>query len=91
MRRLKGEGALGGDGLAEVIGIIGGVGHHDFGGETIDQSASLRDVALLAGRQDEADRTSQASDGQMYLGAQATARASKGLILSPFFWAPLAC
>lgn len=89
-----GEGTLGSDGLTEVIGIISGVGHHDLGGETFDQSAGLRGIAFLACRQDEADRTSQASDGQVYLGAQAAARASEGLIFlifRPFFWAPLAC
>ncbi len=92
--RDDGERALGGDGLTEVIGVISGIGHHDLGGETFDQSAGLRRIAFLSSRQDEADRTSQASDGQVYLGAQAAARTSEGLIFlifSPFFWAPLAC
>jgi hypothetical protein len=86
-----GEGALGGDGVAEVIRVISGVGHHHFCREPLDQGAGLGRVALLAGRQDEADRTSQTSDGQVYFGAQAAARTSKRLILNPFFWAPLAC
>ena len=89
-----GERALGGDGVTEVIGIVSGVAHHDFGRQTFDQSAGLRRIAFLAWRQDEADRTSQTSDGQVYLGAQAAARAPKGLIFlifRPFFWAPLAC
>ncbi len=37
-----GRGVLVGDRLAEVIAIIGGVGHDDLGGQTFDQPAGLR-------------------------------------------------
>ncbi len=42
-------GALGGDGLAEVVGVIGGVGHHHLGRETFDQWTCLRHVPSVAG------------------------------------------
>ena len=54
-----GEGALGGDGVAEVIRVMSGVGHHHVCREPLDQGAGLGHVALLAGRQDEADRSSR--------------------------------
>src|SRR5258708_28297268 len=85
-----GERALVGDRLADMVGVIGGVGHDDLGGEALDQGAGLRRIASLAGREDEAHRAPQAADSQMDLGAQASTRASDGLILSPLF-APLAC
>jgi hypothetical protein len=50
----------------------------------------LRSIALLAGGEQEAHRTSQAANGQVDFGTQAAARASDSLILSPPF-APLAC
>src|SRR5258708_7416237 len=85
-----GEGALVGDHLAEMVGVIGGVGHDDLGGKAVGQGAGLWGIAFLAGREDEPHRASQTTDSQMDLGAQATARAPDGLILSPLF-APLAC
>lgn len=39
----------------------------------------------------EPHRTSQAANGHMYLGAQATARAADRLIFRPPFFAPAAC
>jgi hypothetical protein len=39
----------------------------------------------------EADRASQTSNGHVYLGAQATARAADRFILGPPFLAPAAC
>jgi hypothetical protein len=40
-----------------VIGVVGGVGHHHLGWQTLDQRAGLGRIALLAGRQDEAHGT----------------------------------
>ncbi len=85
-----GECAFVGNRPAEMVGVIGGVGHDDLGGEALDQGAALWRIASLAGREDEPHRTSQATDSQMDLGAQAATRASDRLILSPLF-APLAC
>ena len=85
-----GERALVGDRLAKVVGVIGGVGHDDLSGQAFDQGSGLRDIAHLARREQEAHGASQTPDGQMDFGAQATARAADGLILSPPF-APLAC
>jgi hypothetical protein len=68
-----GEGALGGDRIEEVVGVISGVCHHDVCREPLDQRFALRDVAFLARYQGKANRTSQASDGQVYFCAQAAA------------------
>jgi len=65
-----GQRALFGDGLAEIIGVVGGVGHEDLGGQPLDQGTGLRRIALLPGGQGEPDRTAQASDSQVDLGAQ---------------------
>ena len=78
------------DGIAQAITVIGGVGHYDIGGQAFDQGIGLRRIALLACSQCEADRAAETTYRHVYLGAQATARAAKGLIFSPFF-APAAC
>jgi hypothetical protein len=57
-----GERPLIGDGLAEMVCVIGRVGHDDLGRQTLDERASLWRVAHLAGRQGEAHGTSQATD-----------------------------
>lgn len=84
------HGAFVGDGLAQVVGVVG-VGHDDLGGEILDQGAGPGRVALLSGGEGEVDGAAQASDGHVDLGAQATARTTKGLIFSPPFFAPAAC
>lgn len=48
--RDDGERGLGGNGLSEVIGVIGGVGHHHLGGESFDQRPGLWRVAFLTRR-----------------------------------------
>jgi len=83
--------ALCGDGFAQMIRIVGRIGHDNFGGKILDQAARLGRVAFLAGCQHKTDRTSEAADGHVYLGAQAAARAADGLIFSPPFFAPAAC
>ena len=81
---------LRGDGEPEVIGVISSIGDDDIGGHTVDERSGLRGVTGLAGGQGEANRTSQAANGEVDLGGQAAARASDGLIVSPPF-APLEC
>jgi len=79
------------DRLAEMVCIIGGIGHDDVCGQVFDQGCRLGRVACLARCQDEPDGASQPPNGQMDLCAQPTARASNGLIFRPPFFAPLAC
>ena len=82
---------FGGDGLAQVIGVIGGVGHDDISGQSLNQGGGLRRVALLACGQGNPHGTAQAANGHMDLGAQAAARAADRLIFRPPFLAPAAC
>src|SRR3954451_2513893 len=86
-----GDGFLRGDVLAQVIGVVGCVRHDNLGREAFDQGCCLRGVALLTCGQDESHWAPQASNGQMYFGAQATTRAAKRLIFRPPFLAPAAC
>src|SRR5258705_8907964 len=72
-----------------MIGVVGCVGHDDL--VSLPASSRLRCIALLTCGQREPHRTSQASNGHMNLGAQATARAADRLILRPPFLAPAAC
>lgn len=88
--RNDGLGTLLCDGLANVVGVIGGIGDDKLGRGTIEQATGLRSVAGLAGCEEEADRAAEPSDGEMDFGGQTAARTSDGLILSPPF-APLAC
>lgn len=88
--RDDGRGALLCDGLPNVIGVVGGVSDNKLGRSAIEQRASLRGIAGLASREDEADWASEPSDGEMNFCGQAAARTADGLILSPPF-APLAC
>ena len=63
------ESSLLDDGLAEVIGVLGGVGHDDLGGEAVDQRAGLGCVALLPSGETEPHRAAQPSDSHVDLGA----------------------
>ena len=83
-------GIHGGDDCPEVVGVIGGVSQHDLGLVPADQAGSLRHVASVTAGQVEGDRTAKPTHGQVDLGAQASSRAAKRLIFSPFF-APAAC
>ena len=83
-------GSFGADGLADVVGIVGGIGDDDVGRCAVEKCPGLRSVALVAGGENEADWAAQPADGKMNFSGQAAARASDGLIVSPPF-APLAC
>ena len=79
-----------GDGLAEVVGVVGGIGQHGGGPILAEQRCGLRHIATLTGSEDDPGRTPQAADGEVDLGAQTAAGSANGLILRPFF-APAAC
>jgi hypothetical protein len=81
--RDDGDRPLRGNGLTEVIGIVGRVGHDDLSGKALDQRSGLRDVAAVACGEAQSDRTPQAPDGETGLGAQAAARAADCLIFRP--------
>jgi hypothetical protein len=89
--RDDGDRAFVGDNLSEMVGIIGGISHDDFGRQPLDQRRGLRHIATMTGCQRKADGTAQASNCKMYLRAQATTRAPDGLIFRPPFLAPAAC
>lgn len=79
-----------GDGLTEVVGVVGGIGQRGGGSILAEQSRSLRHIAALAGGEDNPGWATQAADGQVDLGAQAAAGSANGLMLRPLF-APAAC
>src|SRR5512134_99124 len=83
-------GLIGADGVAEMIGIIGGVGEDMLSGQSVDEGMGLGDVVALPTGEDETHRQAQTAHGHMDLAGQAAARAANGLILSPPF-APAAC
>ena len=78
------------DELAEVIGVVGGIGEHDPGALARHKSGSFGYVTFVATGQMKSDRTTKASYGQVDFGAQAATRSAKRLIFSPLF-APAAC
>src|SRR3712207_5565479 len=78
------------DGVADVVGVIGGVGDDGFGGLPLQQPVRAGGVARLTGREDDAHRATEAAHGQVDLGGQAAAGAADGLGLSPPL-APAAC
>ena len=90
MGRDHGLGADGGDVMAEVIGVIGSVGHHPSGREAGDQAAGLSYVVALAGGEKEAHRQAEPAHGGMDFAGQAAPRTADRLILNPPF-APAAC
>jgi transposase len=85
------DGALGGDRLAQRVGVVGRIGNDHLGRKPVDQRVGLRAVAALSAGQGEAHWGAQAANGQVDLGTQAAAGAAKGLIFSPPFFAPAAC
>jgi hypothetical protein len=68
-----GDGACLGDGGAEVVGIIGGIGQDEAWPVLIKQGGSLWGIATLPGGQDNPDRAAEAADGEMDLRAPAAA------------------
>ena len=88
--RNDGSGPFFGNGLADVVGIISRVGDHEVGGGAVEKCCGLWSITFVAGREHEAYRTAKPPHRQVNFRAQATARTSDRLILSPPF-APLAC
>ncbi len=74
-----GERALLGDGLADVVAVVGRVGHDHRGRQVLDQGQGLGRITPVPRREPEADGAAQASDGQVDLGAQAAAGTAKSL------------
>lgn len=86
-----GKSALCRDGLTEVVGIVGSVGHDHLGGQTIDQWRGLRHVTAMTGGERETNWTAQTTNCEVDFCAQAAARPANGLIFRPPFLAPAAC
>jgi hypothetical protein len=76
-----------------VVGVISLVGDSGIGVDTVDQIMGKGDVVALAGRADQADRKAERLGGGMDLGAQAAARPTQALGMSPPFErrTPAAC
>jgi hypothetical protein len=68
-----------------VVGIVDGVGHDDLGPVGIEKGCGLRRVTAMSGGENDLGGITEAPHGKVDFGAQAAARATKGLILSPFF------
>jgi transposase len=87
-----GKRAFAGDGLAQLVGIIGSVGEQDrAGGEAVEQRWCAVPVIGLALAQREADRQAVGIDDGMNLGGQAAARATHATGSAVFFFALAAC
>jgi hypothetical protein len=56
------------NGGTEMVGIIGCISHDDGGLLAGEQRRGLRDIALLTGGEDDADRTSEATDRKVDFG-----------------------
>ena len=68
-----GDRPLGRDGLAQVVGVEGGVGDDRLGVEAPEHGMRLGDVVPLPGAQAQPDRAAKAADGDVDLRAQAAA------------------
>lgn len=93
-RRNNGLRALVNNVLNEVFGIIGAVADEIVGQlqKAYNQRFRLRDVMTLTGRQQKAQRVSQAIDAHVDFGAKAAATASErlGALVTVFLGAPAA-
>lgn len=70
-RRMVGDDSLGMllcDGLANVVGVVGGIGDDKHGGGAVEQGSGLRSIAGLASSEDEADRAAEPPDGEVDFG-----------------------
>src|SRR6185503_19194651 len=85
MRRDDCQGLFVGDVVAEVVGIVSGIGKHVLGAQPIEQRMGLGDVVPLSAGEQEPHRQPQAAHHQMDLAGQAATRAADRLILRPPF------
>ena len=53
-----GEGVFVSDRAPEVVGVVGRVGHDDFGRQALDQGGGLSGISALTGGEGEPDRAS---------------------------------
>jgi hypothetical protein len=84
------QGAYGGDGLAQIICIVDGIGDDHLGLLPIDQRWGLRRIAGLTCSQHDPGRATQAAYRKVQLAAQAATGTVRGLSLSPSL-PPAAC
>src|SRR3954466_4889650 len=71
-----------------LVGIEGFVGNERLGLKRGQQGIGSGQIVLLTAGEMKAGRIAERIDGGVDLGAQPSARASKGLILSPFYALP---
>src|SRR3954464_3527768 len=74
-----------------LVGIESFVGDERLGLKRGQQGIGSGQIVLLTAGEMKAGRIAERIDGGVDFGAQPSARASKGLILSPFFRAPALC
>ena len=77
--------------LDECVGVITLVGDDGLGLDRLEQRLGLRDVGRLPRRQRERDRIAEIVDNSVDFRRQAATRATDGLVLAVFFWAPALC
>ena len=82
--------AGGGEIIAQGARIEALVADHADQRQAVEEGDRLRHLVHLASREDYAQRIAERIDGDVDLGAEATARAAEGVIASPPF-APAAC
>lgn len=73
------------NGIVQAVGVIGSIGQHIGGIETVDQSLGLADVAALSRRADQTQGIAQSLDGGMYLGRQPAFGPAQALGMRPPF------
>ena len=73
------------------VGVEGFVGDQHVGLHRRDQVVGADEIMCLASGQMEADRIAKGINQGVDLGAQSATRASDGLVLADFFFAPAPC
>ena len=68
------DGALVRDSLAEGIGVVGGIGDHNFGGQAFAQTVGLGTVTVLPTGGGKARRGAETAHRQVDLGAHTARR-----------------
>ena len=72
--------------IEDGVGVIGFVGDDVGGGEAGEQRESLSGVVNLAAGEDEAQRSTEAVDGDMPLAGQSSSGTPQSLVFDPPFW-----
>jgi len=74
-----------------MVGVITLVGEQGFGLDQSQQRVGLRDVMGLPAREAQRQRIAQGVDDHMDFRREPAARASNGLVETPFLRAPAEC